>query len=267
MTVRLRDGRTGHVFTQRARYLLGFDGARSADRRADRAAVRGRARPRRHRLHHLQRRPEPLRRAPAEHPALDLQLEGRLRRDRHGPAARHPALERVDRRLGLRHRQRRARTCPTTLVLDRIRTLVGDPDLEVEIVRKSLWYVNQQHATNYQVGRVFCGGDAVHRHPPSSGLGSNTSMQDAFNLAWKVAFVVKGHAGAGPARLLHPRAGPGRQADRRPRQPVPQGLRRPAASGSTATATTRSRDGLAKLKEAEPGGRRAAASGSTRRWS
>jgi 2,4-dichlorophenol 6-monooxygenase len=42
---------------------------------------------------------------------------------------------------------------------------------------------------------VFCGGDAVHRHPPSSGLGSNTCMQDAFNLAWKLAFVVKGYAG------------------------------------------------------------------------
>ncbi len=83
------------------------------------------------------------------------------------------------------------------VVLDRIRMLVGDPDLQVELVRTSLWYVNQQHATNYQVGRVFCGGDAVHRHPPSSGLGSNTSIQDAFNLAWKVAFVVKGHAGPG----------------------------------------------------------------------
>ena len=113
------------------------------------------------------------------------------------------------------------------VVLEADPPLVGDPDLEVELVRKSLWYVNQQHATNYQVGRVFCGGDAVHRHPPSSGLGSNTSMQDAFNLAWKVAFVVKGHAGR-PARLLHPGAGAGRQADRRPRQPVPKGLRRAA---------------------------------------
>jgi 2,4-dichlorophenol 6-monooxygenase len=42
---------------------------------------------------------------------------------------------------------------------------------------------------------VFCMGDATHRHPPSNGLGSNTSIQDAFNLAWKLAFVVKGKAG------------------------------------------------------------------------
>jgi 2,4-dichlorophenol 6-monooxygenase len=42
---------------------------------------------------------------------------------------------------------------------------------------------------------VFCMGDAVHRHPPSNGLGSNTSIQDAFNLAWKLAMVLKGQAG------------------------------------------------------------------------
>lgn len=79
----------------------------------------------------------------------------------------------------------------------RVRILVGDPELEIDINSTSVWYVNQAHAPVYSKGRVFCGGDAVHRHPPSSGLGSNTCMQDAFNLAWKLAFVVKGHAGQG----------------------------------------------------------------------
>ena len=79
-------------------------------------------------------------------------------------------------------------------VLHKIRVLVGDPDLEIDIVRKSVWYVNQSYATAYSNGRVFCGGDAVHRHPPSSGLGLNTCVQDAFNLAWKLAFVIHGHA-------------------------------------------------------------------------
>lgn len=37
----------------------------------------------------------------------------------------------------------------------------------------------------------FCLGDAVHRHPPLNGLGSNTCIQDAYNLAWKVAYVLK----------------------------------------------------------------------------
>lgn len=79
----------------------------------------------------------------------------------------------------------------------KIRLLVGDPELEIDIATSSTWYVNQAHAPVYSKGRVFCGGDAVHRHPPSSGLGSNTCMQDAFNLAWKLAFAVKGYAGPG----------------------------------------------------------------------
>lgn len=80
-------------------------------------------------------------------------------------------------------------------VLGKIRVLVGDPNLEVEVVRKSTWYVNQAYATTYSKGRVFAGGDATHRHPPSSGLGLNTCVQDAFNLAWKLAYVLKGYAG------------------------------------------------------------------------
>ena len=42
--------------------------------------------------------------------------------------------------------------------------------------------------------RVFCAGDAIHRHPPSNGLGSNTSVQDSYNLAWKIAAVLNGQA-------------------------------------------------------------------------
>jgi len=81
--------------------------------------------------------------------------------------------------------------------LAKIRALVGDPDFECAITGIFPWFVNRQYATALSVGRVFCGGDAVHRHPPSSGLGSNTSMQDAYNLAWKIALVVRGEAGAG----------------------------------------------------------------------
>lgn len=79
-------------------------------------------------------------------------------------------------------------------IKSQVRTLVGDPTLEFEVDRTMTWYVNQQHATLMHRGRVFAGGDATHRHPPSSGLGSNTCMGDAFNLAWKLAYVVKGYA-------------------------------------------------------------------------
>jgi 2,4-dichlorophenol 6-monooxygenase len=80
-----------------------------------------------------------------------------------------------------------------------VRDLVGDHDIPVEITSTSLWTVNHSYATEYSVGRVFCAGDAVHRHPPSNGLGSNTSIQDSYNLAWKLAMVIRGEAG--PALL------------------------------------------------------------------
>jgi 2,4-dichlorophenol 6-monooxygenase len=75
------------------------------------------------------------------------------------------------------------------------RQLVGDPDLEIELLSANTWAVNDYFATRLSNGRVFCAGDAIHRHPPSNGLGSNTSIQDAFNLAWKLALVLRGQAG------------------------------------------------------------------------
>ncbi|WP_430440793.1 FAD-dependent oxidoreductase [Shinella sp.] len=77
-----------------------------------------------------------------------------------------------------------------------VRDLVGVTDLDVTIKSVSTWTVNNMYATTLSNGRVFCMGDAIHRHPPSNGLGSNTSIQDAFNLAWKLAHVLKGQAGA-----------------------------------------------------------------------
>lgn len=76
-----------------------------------------------------------------------------------------------------------------------VRSLVGDEALAVEITSVSTWTVNHMHARSYAKARVFCAGDAVHRHPPSNGLGSNTSIQDSYNLAWKLAMVLKGQAG------------------------------------------------------------------------
>jgi len=81
-----------------------------------------------------------------------------------------------------------------------VRNLIGNPDLDVEIESASAWTTNQCYATTLYDGRVFCAGDAVHRHPPSNGLGSNTSVQDAFNLCWKLALVLKGKA---HSALLH----------------------------------------------------------------
>lgn len=74
------------------------------------------------------------------------------------------------------------------------RNLIGDQDIPIRIKSFGLWTVNHMFAKENTRGRVFCMGDAVHRHPPSNGLGSNTSIQDAYNLAWKLAYVLKGKA-------------------------------------------------------------------------
>ncbi len=74
------------------------------------------------------------------------------------------------------------------------RNLIGDQEVPIRIKMTSLWTVNHLYATRYSDGHVFCMGDAVHRHPPSNGLGSNTSIQDAYNLAWKLALVTQGKA-------------------------------------------------------------------------
>ncbi|MCW2695527.1 MAG: 2,4-dichlorophenol 6-monooxygenase [Modestobacter sp.] len=77
--------------------------------------------------------------------------------------------------------------------------LVGSEDFEMTVKSASPWTVNHHFATTIARGRVFCAGDAVHRHPPTNGLGSNTSIQDSYNLAWKLAHVLAGTAG--PALL------------------------------------------------------------------
>lgn len=75
------------------------------------------------------------------------------------------------------------------------RQLIGVPDLNIDLISANTWTVNNFYAEKTSNGRVFCMGDAIHRHPPSNGLGSNTSIQDSFNLAWKLAMVLKGQAG------------------------------------------------------------------------
>jgi len=81
---------------------------------------------------------------------------------------------------------------------DAIRTrahrLIGDESVAIEVLATSKWTINQVIARRYSKGRVFCVGDAVHRHPPANGLGSNTSVQDSYNLAWKLKLVLQGSA-------------------------------------------------------------------------
>lgn len=193
VTVRLRDRLTGRTYTARAKYLVGADGARSK-------VIED----------------------------LGLPIEGELSR-----AATAYVMFRADLARYVAHRPgiihflitssasygelgmgmlRAVRPWHTWIagwgfdpaqgdpdfthdaILEKVRGFVGDPDLQIKVDATSVWYVNEAFAPEYSKGRVFCGGDAVHRHPPSSGLGSNTSIQDGFNLAWKLAYVLAGSA-------------------------------------------------------------------------
>src|SRR6201996_5103634 len=83
------------------------------------------------------------------------------------------------------------------LARERLRKVIGDDSVEIDIQNISTWTINHLVARDYTAGRVHCVGDAVHRHPPTNGLGLNTSVADAYNLAWKLAHVIKGTAGPG----------------------------------------------------------------------
>jgi 2-polyprenyl-6-methoxyphenol hydroxylase-like FAD-dependent oxidoreductase len=75
-----------------------------------------------------------------------------------------------------------------------VRSAVGVPDLDVEIEDIAPWKAEAVCAKAFRQGRVFIAGDAAHVVPPTGGFGGNTGVQDAANLAWKLAMVVKGEA-------------------------------------------------------------------------
>ncbi|MGV9561469.1 FAD-dependent oxidoreductase [Streptomyces sp. NPDC003480] len=83
--------------------------------------------------------------------------------------------------------------------VEHIRAAAGVRDLDVEITGRAPWHAADRVANSYREGRVFLMGDAVHEMPPTGAFGSNTGIQDAHNIAWKVAAVLRGWAG--PALL------------------------------------------------------------------
>ena len=82
-----------------------------------------------------------------------------------------------------------------TAIVPRIRALLKLPDLEIKVHKVSHWLVESVLANKYRGGRCVVIGDAAHRHPPTTGLGLNSGIQDAHNLAWKLAALVRGQAG------------------------------------------------------------------------
>ncbi|MEU9341252.1 FAD-dependent monooxygenase [Streptomyces sp. NPDC048278] len=78
-----------------------------------------------------------------------------------------------------------------------IRRSVGVPDLDVEITGRASWRAAERVAERYADRRVFLAGDSAHEMSPTGAFGSNTGIQDAHNLAWKLAAVLDGWAGPG----------------------------------------------------------------------
>lgn len=76
----------------------------------------------------------------------------------------------------------------------RIKKALGDESLNIDVQSISYWRMSAQVAQTYRKNRLILVGDAAHRFPPTGGLGMNTGIADAHNIAWKLQAVI--HAGA-----------------------------------------------------------------------
>ncbi|TJZ52131.1 hypothetical protein FCH28_20105 [Streptomyces piniterrae] len=79
--------------------------------------------------------------------------------------------------------------------VEMVRAAVGVPDLDVAVETSSSWEIAARVADRFRSGRVLLAGDAAHVMPPTGGFGGNMGVQDAHNLAWKLALVLRGQAG------------------------------------------------------------------------
>ena len=78
-----------------------------------------------------------------------------------------------------------------------LRAAIGVPDIPVVIEHIATWQAVADAAERFADRRVFLAGDAAHVVPPNGGYGGNTGIQDAHNLAWKLALTLTGVAGPG----------------------------------------------------------------------
>ncbi|HEV7133384.1 MAG TPA: FAD-dependent monooxygenase [Gaiellaceae bacterium] len=84
--------------------------------------------------------------------------------------------------------------------IEYVRLALGaPPELPIEIENVQRWSAEATYAERFRHGRVFIAGDAGHVMPPTGGFGGNTGVADAYNLAWKLAYVLRGDA---PPSLL-----------------------------------------------------------------
>ena len=202
VVVTLKDVSSGSERVVRAKYVVGCDGARSRVREAIGAVPRRRVRqPRlgrsghsgRHRLPgHQTQGSDPIGRR-GQHPAHPPR--GRL----HGAPLRRPGRGRS------RPTARRFVDITQEQVIETARRVLRPYTLDVrDVAWFSVYQVGQRVTDRFddvpadeagsRLPRVFIAGDACHTHSAKAGQGMNVSMQDAFNLGWKLASVLDGRA-------------------------------------------------------------------------
>ena len=143
----------------------------------------------------------------------------RPRRGAHLLARRGHARLLPDRHRPLPHRRRRRPGAvaerppdPTLADVQAVLDARGPGGLTVhDPIWLASFRINERKVADYRAGRVFLAGDAAHIHSPAGGQGMNTGMQDAFNLAWKLALVARRARARAAARQLQPRAQRGRR--------------------------------------------------------
>ena len=196
----------GHRESASFDYLVGCDGAHSAVRRALGIAFEGDAfpmefmlgdvaiawdLPRGQALRALKLNPDA---APDMFIAIPLVEPARYRVSMMAPPELAAAPDGTD------HGIQSERATPTLRHLQAVAdALVPGPPALSDLRWSSIFRISMRLAARYRAGRCFIAGDAAHIHPPTGGQGMNTGIQDAYNLAWKLALVMRG--GADPSFL------------------------------------------------------------------
>lgn len=190
VTARLLDVATGRLSTVRASHLVGADGHRSRVRERLGVEQRGRG-------------------ALARHVGVvfEADLEGHVAPGKstlyylQNPAFTGAFVSLNDRHVfTVEYHPERGESLASydeARCVELLRIATDVPDLEPKIVDVTQWEMAAWMADRFSVGRVFLVGDAAKVTPPTGGLGGNTAVQDGFDVAWKLAAVLKGEAGPG----------------------------------------------------------------------
>ncbi len=166
----------------RAKYLVGCDGGKSLVRKALGVPFEGEALPRRDMV------------------VADVRLSGQARRHWDTwPLARGglvticplPGTD-LYQLIAMCRNEPGAGDISLAAIGQRVAGATGGRIKVLEVRSASIYRPQVRMVTQYRVGRVLLAGDAAHVHPPAGGQGLNTGVQDAFNLGWKLARVLRG---------------------------------------------------------------------------